>query len=88
LQAIVDKVGQIDGLVGEIAASAAEQSSGLNEVNAAINQMDQTVQQNAAMVEQSTAASHGLKTEAARLAQLMSRFTVNGADAARRRVAA
>jgi len=84
LQAIADKVGEIDGLVGEIAASAAEQSAGLSEVNGAINLMDQTVQQNAAMVEQSTAASHSLKTEAATLSHLIGRFRVGGAAKARR----
>ncbi|WP_165184241.1 methyl-accepting chemotaxis protein [Caulobacter soli] len=83
LQAIVSKVSEIDGLVSEIAASGAEQATGLNEVNAAVNQMDQTVQQNAAMVEQSTAASHALKGEANGLMQMIGRFQVNGASAAR-----
>jgi methyl-accepting chemotaxis protein len=83
LQAIVGKVSEIDGLVSEIAASGSEQATGLNEVNAAVNQMDQTVQQNAAMVEQSTAASHALKGEANSLMQMIGRFQVNGAQAAR-----
>ena len=83
LQAIVGKVSEIDGLVSEIAASGAEQATGLNEVNAAVNQMDQTVQQNAAMVEQSTAASHALKGEANGLMQMIGRFQVSGAQAAR-----
>jgi methyl-accepting chemotaxis protein len=83
LQAIVGKVSEIDGLVSEIAASGAEQATGLNQVNAAVNQMDQTVQQNAAMVEQSTAASHALKGEANGLMQMIGRFQVSGAQAAR-----
>ncbi len=83
LQAIVGKVSEIDGLVSEIAASGAEQATGLNEVNAAVNQMDQTVQQNAAMVEESTAASHALKGEANSLMQMIGRFQVSGAQAAR-----
>jgi methyl-accepting chemotaxis protein len=45
--------------------------------------MDQTVQQNAAMVEQSTAASHALKGEANGLMQMIGRFQVSGAQAAR-----
>jgi len=83
LQAIVGKVSEIDGLVSEIAASGSEQATGLNQVNAAVNQMDQTVQQNAAMVEQSTAASHALKGEANGLMQMIGRFRVSGAQAAR-----
>jgi methyl-accepting chemotaxis protein len=39
--------------------------------------MDQVTQQNAAMVEESTAASHGLATEADELARLMSQFKVS-----------
>jgi methyl-accepting chemotaxis protein len=81
LQAIVDQVAAIDGLVKEIAASAQEQSTGLHQVNVAVNQMDQVVQQNAAMVEQATAATHSLKGEAGELAALVGRFKV-GAPAA------
>ncbi|MBO9706980.1 MAG: HAMP domain-containing protein [Caulobacter sp.] len=81
LQAIVAKVGEIDGLVSEIAASGSEQATGLHQVNTAVNQMDQTVQQNAAMVEQSTAASHALKGEASNLMQMIGRFQVSGAGA-------
>ena len=77
LQSIVDKVGEIDALVSEISASAQEQATGLAEVNQAINQMDQVVQQNAAMVEQSTAATHALKSEAAKLAELIVSFKVS-----------
>jgi methyl-accepting chemotaxis protein len=78
LQAIVDQVASIDGLVKEIAASAQEQSTGLHQVNVAVNQMDQVVQQNAAMVEQATAATHSLKGEAGELATLVGRFKVGG----------
>ena len=78
LRVIVEKVGEIDGLVSEIAASSQEQSTGLNQVNAAVNQMDQTVQQNAAMVEQSTAASHALRGEVENLMRMIGRFRVAG----------
>ncbi|MBU4088842.1 MAG: methyl-accepting chemotaxis protein, partial [Alphaproteobacteria bacterium] len=62
-----------------IAISAKEQSTGLSEVNQAVNQMDQTTQQNAAMVEESNAASAALASEAAKLRELISQFTINGA---------
>ncbi|WP_168076621.1 methyl-accepting chemotaxis protein [Caulobacter sp. SSI4214] len=78
LRTIVEKVGEIDGLVSEIAASSQEQATGLNQVNAAVNQMDQTVQQNAAMVEQSTAASHALRGEVENLMRMIGRFRVAG----------
>ena len=81
LEAIVERVASIDGLVSEIAQSAREQSTGLGEVNTAVNQMDQVTQQNAAMVEQATAAAAQLKREAMELGDLVSRFEVGGQTA-------
>jgi methyl-accepting chemotaxis protein len=74
LNAIVERVASIDGLVSEIAQSAREQSTGLGEVNAAVNQMDSVTQQNAAMVGQANAAAGKLKREALELDELMSQF--------------
>ncbi|CAN5563825.1 globin-coupled sensor protein [soil metagenome] len=74
LQRIVDRVAEIDGMVGEIAATAQEQSVGLAQVNTAVNQMDQVTQQNAAMVEETTAAASSLKNEAGELTRLISGF--------------
>jgi methyl-accepting chemotaxis protein len=65
---------EVDALVGDIAASAEQQARGLAEVNTAVGEMDQVTQQNAAMVEQATAASHALKAEMQRLAELMAHF--------------
>ena len=73
---IARQVSALNGLIVDIAASSEEQSTGLAEVNTAVNQMDQVTQQNAAMVEQTTAASHGMSSEAATLAQLLSRFRI------------
>ena len=86
LEAIVEQVGSISGIVGDIAASAHEQASGLAQVNTAINQMDQVTQQNAAMVEQSTAASRSLAHEAEELARLMAGFKTGETRAATHRV--
>jgi methyl-accepting chemotaxis protein len=83
LTAIVGRVSEINSLMSEINASAQEQATALSEVNTAVNQMDQTTQQNAAMVEQSTAASHNLSQEAGELAQLVGRFKIGSAPAAR-----
>ena len=79
LDAIVERVASIDGLVSEIAQSAQEQSTGLGQVNTAVNQMDQVTQQNAAMVEEATAAAAQLKREAVELGQLVSKFEVGEA---------
>ena len=61
-----------------IALSAKEQATGLSEVNHAVNSMDQTTQQNAAMVEESNAASAALASEAAKLRELISHFSIDG----------
>ncbi|MEH0196341.1 methyl-accepting chemotaxis protein [Caulobacter sp. CCNWLY153] len=74
LSEIVDKVTDIDGLIGAISRSAQEQAASLNQVNAAVNQMDQVTQQNAAMVEEATAAAANIESESRHLARLMSRF--------------
>ncbi|NRB17269.1 MAG: hypothetical protein HRU33_06755, partial [Rhodobacteraceae bacterium] len=59
-----------------IAEGAAEQSTGLFEINTGMTQLDQVTQQNAAMVEEATAASHLLKSDAAKLTELMSHFKI------------
>ncbi|WP_099620824.1 methyl-accepting chemotaxis protein [Caulobacter mirabilis] len=79
LRRIVDRVGEINGLVSEISASSREQSISLAEVNGAVTQMDQVTQQNAAMVEQSTAATHTLNGETGELIRLVQRFIVGDA---------
>jgi methyl-accepting chemotaxis protein len=73
---IINRVGEISALVSQIAVAAQEQATGLGEINTAVNQMDQMTQQNAAMVEQTTAAAHSLKSEAARLGELVQRFDI------------
>lgn len=76
LKAISEQIGRINQHMDAIAVSAREQSTGLAEVNTAVNSMDQVTQQNAAMVEQSTTASGQLAEEAAKLRDLVSRFTL------------
>ncbi len=78
LDAIVHEVQEINQHVHAIAEAAREQSTGLQEINTAVNTMDQGTQQNAAMVEESTAASHGLATEAAALNNLLGQFRLTG----------
>ncbi|WP_037155690.1 methyl-accepting chemotaxis protein [Rhizobium freirei] len=87
LDAIVSEVQEINRHVHAIAEASREQSAGLQEINTAVNAMDHGTQQNAAMVEESTAASHGLATEAASLASLLGQFRTGGDDAAHLSVA-
>jgi len=81
LDAIVSGVQEINRHVQAIAEASREQSAGLQEINTAVNSMDHGTQQNAAMVEESTAASHGLATEAASLSNLLAQFRTDGGDA-------
>ena len=74
---IIERVGNIDHLVGGIATGAREQSSGLGEINVGVSQLDQVTQQNAAMVEQVSAAAMTLKNESAALSQIVARFRVS-----------
>ena len=74
---IVAQVGRVNDLVGEISAASKEQSQGIGQVGDAVTQLDQVTQQNAALVEESAAAAESLKHQAARLAELMSAFTVD-----------
>ncbi|MFC3173020.1 methyl-accepting chemotaxis protein [Novosphingobium bradum] len=75
---IVTRVREVVDLVTSIAARATEQSVELGQVNGAVREMDLVTQQNAAMVEEATAASRSLATEAARLAELVTRFRLGG----------
>jgi methyl-accepting chemotaxis protein len=76
---IVASVQRVTDIIGEISAAAAEQSSGIGQVNGAVTSLDQMTQQNAALVEQSAAAAESLKEQAARLGQVVQRFTLGNA---------
>ncbi|NLS02208.1 HAMP domain-containing protein [Rhizobium sp. P32RR-XVIII] len=78
LETILHEVQEINSHVHAIAEASREQSIGLQEINTSVNAMDQGTQQNAAMVEESTAASHGLATEAAALNDLLGQFKLTG----------
>jgi methyl-accepting chemotaxis protein len=80
LEVIVSEVQEINRHVHAIAEATREQSIGLQEINTAVNTMDQGTQQNAAMVEESTAASHGLASEARALATLLEQFKLGGSQ--------
>jgi methyl-accepting chemotaxis protein len=80
LETIVNEIASITGLISDLAQSAKEQATGVREINTAVNQMDQMTQQNAAMVSNTANASHSLASEAAHLAELVSRLKVGRAQ--------
>ncbi|MDF9301488.1 methyl-accepting chemotaxis protein [Tritonibacter mobilis] len=84
LRSIAERVSHISSLVSEIAQGATDQSAGLSEINDGMTQLDQVTQKNAAMVEESTAASHLLKSDANKLAELVSHFETGQASAPKR----
>ncbi|HTD05095.1 methyl-accepting chemotaxis protein [Undibacterium sp.] len=78
---VVASVSRVTDIMAEITAASGEQSTGIGHVNQAITEMDSVTQQNAALVEQAAAAAGSLQDQAARLAQLVSRFKLDIHDA-------
>jgi methyl-accepting chemotaxis protein len=73
---IVASVQRVSQIIGEISHGASEQSTGLSQVNGSVASLDGMTQQNAALVEQSAAAAESLHAQAARLGEVVSRFTL------------
>ncbi|WP_168200063.1 globin-coupled sensor protein [Acetobacter vaccinii] len=80
LGTIVGQIETIAGSVTQIATSAQEQARSLSDINMAISSLDQTTQQNSAMVEQSTAATHNLKQETGKLADIVRHFKIGSSQ--------
>lgn len=77
LTIIAERIGEVNNLVADIDTASREQATAVAEVNQSIGYTDRATQQNAAMVEQSAAAARSLSGEAARLATLVGRFSVD-----------
>ncbi|MFO1336701.1 MAG: methyl-accepting chemotaxis protein [Burkholderiaceae bacterium] len=71
---IVDASRRVSDIIAEITASTVEQRDGIGQINTAVAQLDQMTQQNAALVEQSAAAADNMKSQAQRLAEVVSTF--------------
>ena len=78
---IVSSVKRVTDIMAEITAASQEQSSGIEQVNQAITQMDEVTQQNAALVEEAAAAAESMQEQAQNLAQAVSVFKLDAADA-------
>ncbi|MBD8528881.1 MULTISPECIES: methyl-accepting chemotaxis protein [unclassified Massilia] len=81
MQEIVQGIARVTDIMSEIAGASAEQTLGIEQINAAITQMDDVTQQNAALVEEAAAAASSLEDQAASLALLVSRFTLDSGAA-------
>jgi methyl-accepting chemotaxis protein len=76
---IVDSVRRVADILGEITSASNEQSAGIEQINEAVTQMDAVTQQNAALVEEAAAAAQAMQDQAARLAEAVAVFRVDGA---------
>ncbi len=76
---VVDSVQKVARLIQDIASANQEQASGIDQVNLAVTHMDQATQQNAALVEEAASAAASLRSQAARLEELVGVFRVTQA---------
>lgn len=81
LQEMVPSIRKTADLVQEISAASTEQTAGVNQINAAIGQVSQTMQQNAAAAEELSSTSEELSSQALRLQEAVSYFTLINQDA-------
>lgn len=76
LREMVPSIRKTADLVQEISAASSEQTAGVNQINAAIGQVSQTMQQNAAAAEELSSTSEELSSQAMRLQEAVSYFTL------------
>jgi len=63
LNAVLERVRQVDHLVGEVATASKEQAQGIEQLNSAIAQIDKVTQSNASASEESAAAAEELNAQ-------------------------
>jgi methyl-accepting chemotaxis protein len=74
---IVTSVRRVTDIIGEISNASLEQTAGIEQINMANSQMDQVTQQNASLVEEAAAAAEAMQEQSAKLAQVVSVFTLD-----------
>ncbi len=77
LKDMVPAIRKTADLVQEIAAASSEQNAGVAQINSAIGQVSQTMQQNAAASEELSSTSEEMSTQAVRLQESMTYFTLD-----------
>jgi len=78
MEQVVDSIRRVTDIMAEITHASTEQTGGIEQVNAAIGQMDEATQQNAALVEEAAAAAGAMREQAAKLAEVVGVFKVEG----------
>ncbi|GAB2874616.1 methyl-accepting chemotaxis protein [Paraburkholderia jirisanensis] len=74
MRGIVERVGQVQTIIGEISVASREQSGGIEQVNLAVTQIGEATQQNAALVVEAEHAAAELREQADRLSDAVSVF--------------
>jgi methyl-accepting chemotaxis protein len=74
LDAIVERIRQLDEMVGGIAQASHEQSEGITQLNQAVAGMDQITQSNAALAEQGASSAQELQTQSAQVRAAVARL--------------
>ena len=77
IQDVVNRIGEVNGLITDIASASREQSLSVDEVNRGILQMEQDSQHNAALVEQASAVALAFEGEASRLSDVVDKFKLD-----------
>jgi len=83
LEEMVPSIRKTADLVQEIAAASLEQTTGVTQINSAISQVSQTLQQNAAASEQLSSTAEEMSTQAVKLQESMTYFTLTGDQVAK-----
>ena len=78
---IVARVDQVRAIMAEISAASREQSTGIEQVNLAVTQIGEATQQNAELIAGAERAAATLRDQAAQLAEAVSVFKLERADA-------
>jgi len=78
LEEIVTGTMKVSDLVSEIAAASNEQAQGVAQVVTALGQIDQVTQKNTASAEESASAAEELSGQAMQLANMVSKFKLDG----------
>ncbi|WP_317202393.1 methyl-accepting chemotaxis protein [Janthinobacterium sp.] len=84
---VVLAVQQVAAVIGQISAAGAEQNAEIAQIDKALAQIDAMTRQNSALVEDARVGSGRLREESATLSRAVSRFHLDGADAAPARAA-
>jgi methyl-accepting chemotaxis protein len=79
MRGIVERVGQVQTIIGEISVASREQSGGIEQVNLAVTQIGEATQQNATLVVEAERAAAELREQADRLSDAVSVFKMNAA---------